>query len=1614
MPLPDLLAKAYAIARCEHIPLAPPYPFCTLFFSVSSGKERARVVTANGEDFEQAWRDGFGYIQREAERLDAPPRWLRVDWVFTAQSETWASLNKRLTKTKRNYFRFGLALDAGFTQALTEQELNANAMLYPGQTQAAAQLQPKNFTRYLQQRFGSRLKPDFSADRPVWVLATRGVFCEPGAPARLLTGPGRNAGRRMQPPLDAETTLDLVTRASRFLARQVQPDGRFIYGYHPCFDRRISSYNALRHASTTYSMVEAWELTREAELEAAIERALNYLVEQLIQRTDTPDGLTRAFVVDTGNEIKLGANAVAILALTKYREVAGSNEHADLLEQLALGIDYMQDPETGAFRHVITWPDLALRDAFRIIYYDGEAAFALMRLYGQTRDPRWLAIVERAFEHFIASGHEKAHDHWLSYCVNELTLHRPDEHLFRFGLRNVAGHLDFVIERITTFPTLLELMMAAERMLRRIDSLPEHRHLLAEIDLKKFYSALHHRANYLLNGHFWPEIAMYFARPECIVDSFFIRHHSFRVRIDDVEHYLSGLVAYWKYLQEGEPRVSAGSRGTAKPSAIIAWGGDVNIGRRMHYKVRQIGMEAPLAELISFKQADLTIVNLECVISAELAPGAEKGERGPYYFRARPDMLEVLDSAGVDIVCTANNHSGDLGPAALMEQQSWLELAGILNTGSGRTLEMALRPVTTRAGKLNVALFSIDATLPHFAASKSKAGNAYLPLEPATLWHETFEPRIREARKKADVVLVAVHWQWPPTPTPTEAKRRAGQALIDAGADAVVGASGHFLHGVETYRGRPIIHDAGDLLFDSLDESRKDGGYFTLEASEHGINRIVFHPTRLRFGYTEALCSQAARSAAEDYAKKSQMLGSTCELTTDNLCTIEFTPPKRAQREVPAYPSPRRLLPDFRPFEQHWVEKGRVYTIPDKAKCEATMLGPLNLLGCELSPTHLDQRAMVWITTYWQTETELEADFLIRVRLIPVSTADGIWGKGSEHDPCDWLAPTSRWKCGVIYRDHFGIRPPAADRLRNGKMYVEIAVLSGDRNDTLGLLTLPLSVELAMPTSAYKPATAPLEATAKRLSDCKYTQVYFLNTQLGLVRSGIENAALLRSHVFKTALGHAPNILTIDYDSTLDTTRTKLRTSGTLPPDVKLVNLYEHYQEATDTSKLTEEDKIDSLMPDWPRTPVPNTEDMRLRMPDGSASLYCKYSAGRLAYINHFAHGFKWRRDTFDSRGFLSRVQYLARGAGTPTNEQFLRPDGSIAIVRHWNFDGQRNRLQATHLLDRNGMTRAAFVEDDDLIQYWIEELTADRTTAHVMILDRSERYLGALTKTAHSKRRPNIVLLPHLHNAHMSEGHPLKGKLRGYVKRLIREYHCFDAVIVLTDRQAEDMATRFGLSSAPHVIPHAVWQLSPNRPVQRERTRLIYVARYDRDKNHDAALRIIERVRKVIPEIRLDCYGYGGERARLETQAIAMGLEGHVAFHGFTSNIVQIYREAGISILTSRREGFSLSLKESLTHGCPAIAFDVPYGPSALIRSAINGYLVPFGDESLFAERIIAVLEDETLHKSLIKQAPESVETAFGMCKVARHWKDLFQELQLPKLMPISDLSGSGINHQR
>jgi hypothetical protein len=85
------------------------------------------------------------------------------------------------------------------------------------------------------------------------------------------------------------------------------------------------------------------------QLAAAIDRALGYPVRELIRPATLGNGTQAAFLVDMGDEIKLGGSAVAILALVQHAKATGCRDHLELMEQLALGIRSMQKSKTGAF-----------------------------------------------------------------------------------------------------------------------------------------------------------------------------------------------------------------------------------------------------------------------------------------------------------------------------------------------------------------------------------------------------------------------------------------------------------------------------------------------------------------------------------------------------------------------------------------------------------------------------------------------------------------------------------------------------------------------------------------------------------------------------------------------------------------------------------------------------------------------------------------------------------------------------------------------------------------------------------------------------------------------------------------------------------------------------------------------------------------------------------------------------------------------------------------------------------------------------------------------------------------------------------------------------------------
>ncbi|MBD3879000.1 MAG: CapA family protein [Quinella sp. 1Q5] len=479
----------------------------------------------------------------------------------------------------------------------------------------------------------------------------------------------------------------------------------------------------------------------------------------------------------------------------------------------------------------------------------------------------------------------------------------------------------------------------------------------------------------------------------------------------------------------------------SEPKKIITLfcGGDVNLGRRMNFLSKKL---KPFVGIKEMTQADCRLVNLECVIGTQ---GEQNSVKHYFYLRARPEQTNILTKANIDIVTTANNHAGDYGTESLLEELGYLDTAGILHAGSGKNLEEAFAPVYKKIDDITLAIFSVDSRKRTSAATDDSPGTAYLPINKPKLWEKTFKRRIREAHKKAHVVIVCPHWGINKVYKPSEETKSIAHLLIDLGADAVIGSHAHFFQGVESYKNRPIIYDLGDFLFDSV---RRIAGGFTLEISSDGVESVNFVPLIKDFGYTTKAKGVLALRIRRHFIALCKEFGTETKISDAGVVEISFTPPPRESEIMEDFANDepeRRLIEPLAEPRPEWI----VDKVPKEAIIPPQSFGKLKLLGYYIPPECrvLTKPRMLYVETYWTIEEPFDKNYLLTIRGVPARECDmPIYGQGKvTHDFLDYMWPIERWIPGVIYREKIGLLPPRdGSKLINVDLQIEIKVANDE------------------------------------------------------------------------------------------------------------------------------------------------------------------------------------------------------------------------------------------------------------------------------------------------------------------------------------------------------------------------------------------------------------------------------------------------------------------------------------------------------------------------------------------------------------------------------------------
>lgn len=225
-------------------------------------------------------------------------------------------------------------------------------------------------------------------------------------------------------------------------------------------------------------------------------------------------------------------------------------------------------------------------------------------------------------------------------------------------------------------------------------------------------------------------------------------------------------------------------RVTISAAGDCTLGGDYNSAahERFDSYVAENGYDYFLANVKGiFEEDDITFVNLE----GPLTESENKRGGRTFNFKGTPDYVNILTGSSVELAGLANNHALDFGTEGLYETADVLEGAGIGYCGYGEIWRK-------RINGIDISCLSV--TEWDYSVSELKE-------------------MVKNERDWCDVLVVMIHWGEERVYDPTDEQQRYGHAIIDAGADLVLGSHPHVVGAVEQYNGKYIVYSLGNFCF---------------------------------------------------------------------------------------------------------------------------------------------------------------------------------------------------------------------------------------------------------------------------------------------------------------------------------------------------------------------------------------------------------------------------------------------------------------------------------------------------------------------------------------------------------------------------------------------------------------------------------------------------------------------------------------------------------------------------------------------------------------------------------------------------------------------------------
>lgn len=297
----------------------------------------------------------------------------------------------------------------------------------------------------------------------------------------------------------------------------------------------------------------------------------------------------------------------------------------------------------------------------------------------------------------------------------------------------------------------------------------------------------------------------------------------------------------------------------------------IEIGFTGKVNVAQAGAGKVSEDLQKLLQGmDIQVINSEGAFSAD-------GKTAQYMADAK--TAAVYKTLGVDAASVANRHTTDFGADAIAQTLRTLEDNGVSHVGAGADLTEAAKPASFIAGGRKITFLAAADTLQgHFGKGATASSAGVLSLRSDL---DAVKNAVKNAKAESDYVFVYIHAgiddnaNWFDRDQDTWSK-----ALIDAGADGVVGAHSNRVQGMEFYKGKLIVYGLGNFLYDGKD---RETGVYKLTIGKDGKFTHTIIPCRQTSDGVSLCTSDADKSAV--YSRVAKFCGNVVRVGSDGTIT---------------------------------------------------------------------------------------------------------------------------------------------------------------------------------------------------------------------------------------------------------------------------------------------------------------------------------------------------------------------------------------------------------------------------------------------------------------------------------------------------------------------------------------------------------------------------------------------------------------------------------------------------------------------------------------------------------------------------------------------------------